>query len=512
MSFFLYNFLFLLIYFCHSGAQAEVYDLIVIGGGVAGEVVALTASNYSKKILIVEAAKFGGAYQNTIVFPSKTLYFISKKNEMATLFLKNYCVSPKSKPKIDLQKVVESVQIASSKIHNMYGPEYLRYKDIKIRYGNAEFIDPYTIKVNKEIIRAKSFVIATGATPIIPDIKNIDAINYLSGDNIFVQKNIPQSIIVVGGGAEAVETASIYSGLGSRVTIICKYGKLLRNFDSEVVQVLNKSLLKRKISIQCDMEVESVEYDMDGQVLVHCCSNIQKKYTFSSEKLILCTGYRGNTNSCGLKKIGVRVDEKGIMVNRKMQTNIPHIYACGDVVNIIGSNVRAANLQGIVAAHNALFYNKTAQLVPKNWHIPKCVFSTPPIVSVGLTESEAFKRYGEKIVIFRYPFDYSPLAIIKDRCYGMLKMIYDPEGITRGIHIFGEGSVEMLAELSVGKRFDEQLKEYQHKVYVSPHTLDLFWAVLFDYVQRFPPSVNEKLSWFGKIKGVIFSIFSKRAR
>ena len=299
------------------------YDVIIIGGGPAGLVASKVLIAFGKKVAIVEAHKLGGDCTHTGCVPSKTLLKAAKAVYDAQ-HLEKYGVTLKSL-ELDTSNVLQHVRSVVDEIYAHETPEVFKTFGIDTIEGYANFTSSTTIEVSGVSYEAKEFIIATGSRPSLPNIEGIESVNYLTNENIFTLEQIPNSMIIVGTGVIAIEMATAFNRLGSKVSIVSRSSGILKGNDSEMTQILLSQLKHEGIQFIDGATFNHIKED--GGVVLNITRD-GKEEELHASKILFATGRTPNTN-LGLEEAGVAYDAKGVKVNDKLQTTNPNIYAMG---------------------------------------------------------------------------------------------------------------------------------------------------------------------------------------
>ena len=306
------------------------YDLIVIGGGIAGFVASYMANGLGKKVAIIEKDRLGGNCALRTCIPKKAL--VEASNMVHQLKkLKDFGLTTESPIKMNTDGVMPYVRSIVEKVYQTDLPKSFENIGIRIIKGEAEFIDNHRIRVNKESISAKSFIIASGSRALVPPIEGLDTIPYLTNENVFNLNTLPKSIIVLGGGPAGMELATAFCHLGLKTTVVEMVDRILFREDKELVDRLAGIL--RKDGMEILTGYKAVKFFQDkGVINLTIQSNSDSTRQINAEAVLISLGRKANLESLSLEKAGVKYTSKGIAANSKMKTSSGNIYACGDVV------------------------------------------------------------------------------------------------------------------------------------------------------------------------------------
>lgn len=415
-------------------------SIAIIGGGPAGYVAAITAAQQGQEVTIIEQGPLGGTCLNEGCMPTKSLLesaeVYSQLNQAAEFGIR----LPSGQIEIDWNTVQNRKKSIVSTL--VQGIQYLMRKNkIKVKKGAASFITSQVLQIEdngkQEELKADKVIIASGSEPTQLPFAPFDGEWIIHSTNAMSLQSIPSSLLIIGGGVIGCEFASIYSRMGTRVTIVEMANQLLPGEDEDVSGILHKHLESDGVTIY------------PSTVLKDLNSN-QKKAIFENDKgiqevqadlVLVSIGRSPRVNNLGLENIGIDFSRQGIHVNEQMQTNIPTIYACGDVVGGI-QLAHVAFHEGTVAALSACGLD--AQV---NYRaIPRCIYTSPEIASVGLTAKQAREQYGD-IRVGEFPFSVNGKALIANERVGKVKVLIEPEyGEIIGISIVGPHATELIGQ------------------------------------------------------------------
>jgi pyruvate/2-oxoglutarate dehydrogenase complex dihydrolipoamide dehydrogenase (E3) component len=309
-------------------------------------------------------------------------------------------------------------------------------------HGRGRFIAPDTLEVEGERIYARFFCIATGSHSATPSIEGLDSVPYHTSETIFDLRELPQRLLVVGGGYIGTELAQAFARLGSSVTIAEEQPHLLPGQDPELTDLLAYSLRDEGLAVHTNTKV--VQVSQRREIYAATLQTGDHEQDLEWDTLLVATGRRPNVAGLGLEVAGVAYDvEKGVHVDTALRTTNPRIYACGDV-NGHYPFTQGAAYEAFLVLRNALFpfHSKTDYTLS-----PWSTFTDPGLARVGLTEAEARERYGNRINVYRYPFADADRAVVEQTTRGMVKLICAPwSGRIVGAHILGPAADELIHE------------------------------------------------------------------
>jgi len=419
-------------------------QLAVIGGGPGGYAAAFLAADLGMEVTLIEKEKNPGGvclYRGCI--PSKALLHVAKLlNE--TEEAKNWGIEFQ-KPKIDFDKLREWKSGVVNKLTGGLG-QLTKQRKINYMQGTAKFINSTTLHVDKvdgaeEEIIYEHAILATGSVPTkIPGL-SIDSPLVMDSTDALELKDIPEKLLVIGGGYIGLEMSSVYAALGSKVTVVEMMPTLLPGADRDMVNVLTRSINAKMEAVYLKTKVVDLQEQKDGIKVKLEGEGIENPEQVF-DKVLISIGRTPVTKGFGLENTKVKVGEKGfVVVNEQLKTDDPNIYAIGDLV---GNPMLAhkASAEGKVAVE-AIADHKVA-FEPNA--IPAVVFTDPELAWAGLSETEA-KEKGIKVEVVRFPWSASGRATTLDRNDGLTKLVIDPETErVLGMGIVGVGAGEMIAE------------------------------------------------------------------
>lgn len=434
--------------------------MIILGGGAAAFSCALKATEIDAKVLMIEKGTIGGTCVNVGCVPSKNLLEIGKSlYECANL---NGNGNP-SKIKINFNKYIQEKDELVLKLRNKKYINILdENKNIEFISGHAKFRSENEVSVNGKTFRGKNILIATGSSTFIPPIDGIGEVDYLTNIEALSLKEKPESMIIIGGRTLGLEFAQMYSRFGTKVTVLQRSSRIIPDEEPEISDALRQYFEEEGIEIHTDVKIQNIRKDRN-QILVS--TNLKEKSEFRAEKLLIATGRRPNTLDIGLENTGVQTSKNGgIIVDEEMRTNIPHIYAAGDVIGGPMLETVAAK-EGYMVASNALF--KTHKKLDFNT-VPHAVFTSPQVASVGITEEQSMEKFGAYSCRTLLMKDV-PKAEVVNKTKGLIKMVIDPNTqIIVGVHILSDLAADMIHEATLAVKFKFTVDDILDTVHVFP--------------------------------------------
>ena len=442
----------------------EEFDVIIIGSGPAGYVCAIRAAQLGLKVCCIEKnTTLGGTCLNIGCIPSKSLLHASQAYDQT----KNYEALGISFSDVsfDLNKIMQSKNDSITKLTG--GVNFL-FKKNKITHkkGFAKIINNNEVEVsnntNSELVRAKNIVIATGSEPSIPSEVLIDEKNILSSTGALSLDKVPSHLVIIGAGYIGLEMGSVWSRLGSKVTVIEYEDHILPNMDREVAKNFQKILIKQgfdfKLSTSFNKVIKqndklSVQIENDGQTLEVDC-----------DKILISMGRKPYSYGLNLENIGVQLDESGfIQTNRKFQTSLNNIYAIGDC-KVGPMLAHKASEEGVAVAE--ILAGQAGQV---NYDtIPSVIYTFPEVASVGKTEEE-LKKLSIQYKVGKFPFTANAKATVMQETEGFVKIISDLQtDEVLGVHIVGADAGNLIGELVVAMEFGASAEDLARTCHAHP--------------------------------------------
>lgn len=431
------------------------YDFIIIGSGGAAFSAAIKAVEYGAKVAMIERGTIGGTCVNVGCIPSKTLlrsaeiYYFAKNNPFLGL---NTSAGP-----VDWKKLMEQKDELVKELRQQKYVDLIDEYGFELIQGEAKFVNEKTVEVNGNKITAKRFLIATGASPLIPDIPGLKDVNYLTSTSLLELKELPKRLAVIGSGYIGLELGQLFHHLGVEVTLMQRSPKILKEYDPEISEAVEKALTEQGIHVIAGAAFERVEQNGDI-IQIHVTVHGEKKI-IEAEQLLVATGRKPNTEALNLQAANVEVGSRGeVIVDDYLRTTNPRIYAAGDVT--MGPQfVYVAAYQGGIAADNAIGgLEKKVNLDI----VPAVTFTNPAIATVGLTEKQAKER-GYEVRTSVLPLDAVPKALVNRETTGVFKLVADAKTFkVLGVHLVAENAGDVIYAAALAVKFGlmvEDLRE-----------------------------------------------------
>lgn len=460
--------------------SSESYDIAIIGGGSGGYAAARTAVEEGLRTVVIDGAKeLGGLCILRGCMPSKTL--IESANRFRTIrHAKEFGLRADSIG-IDADAIIERKRKLIGEFAE-YRSGQLQDGRFDLVRGTAEFVDANTIEATpidgsaSQMITARAFVIATGSRIFVPPVEGLSEVGFLTSDDVLDRKEVPESIIVLGGGAIALEMAHYYEGLGRKVTVIQRNTQLLTGMDLDVAEATRTALEKRGMTIHCGTKLLAAGKSTDGTKKTVTFEQDGSQFTAEADEILAALGRRPGTDGLALEKAGVETQGAQISAGMTMATSQPHIFAAGDVCGPF-EIVHVAINQGEVAARNVarLLRGESSGHEEMDYRLKLYgIFTEPQVAVVGLSEVEA-ARQGRAVITASYPFDDHGKSMVHGETDGFVKLIADPETKELlGGAVVGPEATELIHEIVVAVHFRANAKDFSLIPHYHP-TLSEIW-------------------------------------
>ncbi len=434
---------------------------LVIGGGPGGYVAAIRLGQLGRETMLVEKDKtLGGVCVNVGCIPSKTIVRAAKL--MKEIYRAQDFGIEISQPKMDLQKLQVWKKGVVDRLTQ--GIAYLcKGNKVNVVYGEARFQGPHRVEIRGteglRVVDADNVIIATGSRPVeIPSFK-FDGQFVITATEALSFTETPRNFVIIGGGVSGLELGMAYARFGSHVTVIEMLDQLLPGTDIELVRVVERTL--RKLGVETHLKARA-KWAKDGKVGAQLSDG--KEIEVPADKVMVVVGRRPNSDQIGLETTGVKTDQGGfIQVDAQMQTNVPGIYAIGDIV---GQPLLAhkASKQGTVAAEVIAGEASAADFKA----IPGAIWTDPEIATVGLTETEA-KKQGYEVIVGRFPFSALGRAVAVGETDGFIKVVADKKSEQiLGVHMVGADVTDLISEAALAIEMGATLDDLALTVHPHP--------------------------------------------
>jgi pyruvate/2-oxoglutarate dehydrogenase complex dihydrolipoamide dehydrogenase (E3) component len=447
------------------------YDAIVIGSGQGGNPLSQKLADYGWTVALIEKEHLGGTCINTGCTPTKTM--------VASAQVAHYARNAArwgvraNQVSIDLPVVVARKNQIVQSFRSGQQRNVDQRPNLHLHRGPAQFLDSRRVEVKGELLESERIFINTGARSVIPRIEGLDAVSYLTHASIMELTELPEHLLVLGGGYIGLEFGQMFRRFGSRVTVVHQSGQILPREDAEVAGELQKILETEGIRFELNARTTRVQRS-NGQITL-TVEGPKGPLTLSGSHLLVATGRTPNSDSLGLEKAGVEIDSKGfIKVNSRLETSVAGIWALGDVKGGPAFTHISYNDYQIVYANLIEGKNLTIE----NRYVPYAVFTDPQLGGVGLTEKEA-RAKGYILKTGKIPMAYVARAIERDETAGLMKLVVDASNDRiLGASILASEGGELVQMLGVLMMAGLPYTLLKGAVYIHPTLAEGFFALM----------------------------------
>lgn len=445
------------------------YDVAIIGGGPAGYTAAEAAGKAGLSTILFEKQNLGGVCLNEGCIPTKTLLYSAKTYDSAKHASKYAVTVPEVS--FDLPKIIaRKTKVVRKLVLGVKAK--LTANNVTIIQGEAYIVDKNTICCGEETYQCSNLLICTGSETAIPPIEGIESVPYWTHRDALDNKEVPDSLTIVGGGVIGMEFASFFNSLGVKVTVIEMLEELLCGMDKELAAALRADYSKRGINFLLNTRVISLK-ESDNNVIVSY-ENVEGQGSVQSSKLILSVGRRPVTKGFGLENLNVQTTERGlVLVNEQMQSSEPGVYVCGDLTGfslLAHTAVREAE----VAVHNIL--GREDKMSYKA--IPGVVYTNPEIAGVGETE-DTLQAKGIAYKVAKLPMAYSGRFVAENEgVNGICKILMTEDNTIVGAHVYGNPASEIITIAAMAVELGMKAEEWKKIIFPHPTVGEIFREAL----------------------------------
>lgn len=441
------------------------YNTVVIGAGSAGLVTSYVAAAAKAKVALIERHKMGGDCLNTGCVPSKALIrsaaFMRDIKRCRALGFKSATAD------FDFADVMERVQRVIKAIEPHDSVERYTGLGVECHSGEAKLLSPHAVEINGNTLTTRSVVIAAGARPLVPPIKGLEQTDYRTSDTLWDIRQLPQRLLVVGGGPIGCELAQAFACLGSQVTQLEGGERLIAREDADAADIVMKHFGESGVNVMLNSRASEVVKTKDGsQHMVVENNGDTKNVPF--DLLLLAVGRRPNGDQVpGLKEVGVQIGDRGeVKVNDKLETAVANIHACGDIIGSYQFTHTASHAAVTAAINTMVPFAFLKRRV--DWSVvPWCTFTHPEVARVGLNEQEATAN-GIAYEVTKYGIDDLDRAIADEEAEGFVKLITAPGGKLLGVTIVGAHAGDLLHEYILAMKKGASLKDVLGTIHIYP--------------------------------------------
>ncbi|SMP60415.1 dihydrolipoyl dehydrogenase [Anoxynatronum buryatiense] len=437
--------------------------IVVIGGGPGGYVAAIRAAQLGGEVTLVEKASLGGTCLNVGCIPTKVLAhsteLLQEIRHAETYGLEVPAVS------VNWPRLQERKQAVVNQLVEGVGG-LLRSWNVEVIQAEASFANEQELLLKESsggtrLLPFDKAILAAGSESVQLPLPGADHPGILTSTEALSLETIPESLCVIGGGVIGTEFAGIYAGMGTKVTVIEMLPEILVNMEPELTAMVQMIMEEEGVQFHTDTQVKSIEKTPAGFVVNARCQG--QPVTVAAQHVLMAAGRRPATASLGLEKAGIRTEKGRVLVNDRLQTSLPHVYAIGDCT---GGTMLAhtASAQGVAAAETIMGHYTEARFDT----IPSCVYIRPEYASVGLTEAAA-KAKGYAVKTGKFALTGNGKALIMNNGVGMVKFVADAAtDEVLGLHILGPRATDLISEGTLALRLEATLKEIGTTIHAHP--------------------------------------------
>ena len=435
-------------------------NIAVIGGGPGGYVAAIRAAQLGAKVSLFEKDTLGGTCTNRGCIPTKTL--LESAGLYARLKKADELGISVGQVSIDYPKIVQRKNKIAQRL--AAGVEYLMKKNnVQVIKGSAFLPEPLVVGLegSDEKTGFDEIILATGSKPAAPPIKGAEGKDVLDSDGVLEMTELPQSVVIIGGGYVGLEFCQLFSDLGCKTTVVEMMPQLIPNVDADIAQMITRLLKRKRVEVFTGAAVTGIKDGPAGKMVSFETEKGLK--TVEAQKVMIVVGRRPQTQGLGLDQIGVRQEKGRVAVNEYMETNLRGVYAVGDVVGgIMLAHVAMAEaecaVENIFGLKNKIDYRA----------VPSCIYTTPEIAGVGLTEKQA-KETQENVKSVKFPYQANGRAVIGREADGFVKVVArEGDGQILGVHMIGPHATELIAEAALAMQTGASAQDIARTIHPHP--------------------------------------------
>ena len=433
---------------------------MVIGGGPGGYVASIRAAQLGAKVFLVEKEALGGVCTNRGCIPSKALL---RNAQMFSPLLGCFEDLLSFNIKAAMERKTAIVETLVKGIETL-----LKRNGVNVIYGLGRITAPNTVTVElndgqRTMVRGRNIIVATGSTPTIPSIPGIEGRNVITTDQALDLLEVPESVLIIGGGYVGLEFSFIFKGMGSREIILVEVmPNILPSEDEEVTSKMKLYMENKGITVLTNARVLRIADGIDQKKIVLVSTNEGEK-EFHVKTVLVGTGRTPNSDGLNLKNISVETVQNKISVNNRMQTSAPRVFAVGDVASKF-MLAHVAMAEGVVAAENAMNLPNAIDYSS----IPRCVYTDPELAFVGLSEKDAREKFG-KVNVGRFPLFASGRAVTIGETVGIIKIVSDStSGRVLGVHMMAPYASELIHECALAIKLKATINDLASTVHAHP--------------------------------------------
>ncbi len=473
------------------------FDIGILGGGAAGLTVASGAARFGAKTLLIEKENsLGGDCLHFGCVPSKTLirtaniYHLMKNAE-------KYGLPQVDLKPVDFQEVSKRIQSVIHVIQEHDSKDRFCKLGARVQFGNANFTDEHSVRLNGEIYSAKKWVIATGSSPFVPPIGGIDKTRYITNKELFSLKTLPKSMIAIGGGPVSIEMAQAFSRLGTKVTVVELANQILGAEDKDMAEYLMNILISEGTTFHLgSMPLGTKDLGNEKEVVIRNAEG--KTISMRAETILVAVGRKANLQGLGLEDISMELDKKGLKIDDRLRTNHKHIFVAGDATGSY-QFTHAAGYEGGIVLGNAILH------LPRKvdyTYLPWCTYTDPELASIGMNEKRAAAA-GISYSVWTEEFRTNDRSLAEGEETGKIKLLLDEKEKPIGIQILGPSAGELINEWVAVMNGNVKLSAIASAIHPYPTLGEINKKVVGNFFSGkiFSDKVKWALKFLFKLKG-----------
>ena len=467
-------------------------NMVVIGAGAAGLVTSYIAAAVKAKVTLIEKHKMGGDCLNTGCVPSKAL--IRSAKFKAHIERAQEFGFHSAQTDFDFQDIMQRVKRVITRVEPHDSVERYTRLGVECLQGEAKITSPFSVQVNDQTLTTRNIIIATGARPFVPELEGLEQVGYLTSDNLWDLQQLPERLLVLGGGPIGCELAQSFARLGSQVVQLDRNERIMKREDPEVSEAVQSRFIKEGIDLRLSHQTQKFAV-VNGEKTLFCTDKNGATTSIPFDEVIIALGRKANTSGFGLENLDINFNRNGtIEVNEYLQTNYPNIYACGDVAGPYQFTHTAAH-QAWYASVNSLFRGFKSFRVDYSV-IPWATFTDPEVARVGLNELEASEQ-NIAFEVSRFDIDDLDRAIADEEAHGFIKVLTVPgKDKILGVTIVGEHAGDLIAEYVSAMRHGIGLNKILSTIHIYPTLAEANKYVAGQWKQAHKPETI--LRWLEK--------------
>jgi pyruvate/2-oxoglutarate dehydrogenase complex dihydrolipoamide dehydrogenase (E3) component len=466
---------------------AEAFDVVVIGGGTAGLVTASGCARLGRRVALIEREKLGGDCLWTGCVPTKALVATAKLLDQIR-HADRYGLTAQT-PAVTPRAIMESMRAQRRAIEPHDDPAKFRKLGIDVIEGDARLVSKTDVEVAGRRLTAKDIVIATGARTSVPPVEGLAEAGFLDHVSFLNQDAFPASVIVLGGGYIGIEFAQLFRRFGADVTVVEMMDEIVAKEDHEVIARVREILSDEGIVLRTGWAAKSVRRE-DGKKVIRIENKRGETQDVAADEIFVASGRRGNSENLGLEAAGVKIERSFVTVDKYLQTNVPRIWACGDIHGHL-QFTHVAAYEAVKLVRNMLFPGRSAVNYDD---IPWALYTDPEVGHIGMTEAEAKAAHGdEKVRTYKVEMHDVDRAIVDRTSKGFIKFVCDGKGRILGAHALCTNASTVIEEVVLARKKGVKIGELAQLISPYPSLADAIQQTASLYYQ------DLGTSWLGAL-------------